>query len=105
MDGTLIDNMGIHSLVWCEFLAGQGVSITPDEFYTRAAGRVNAEILRQLIGPHLEDEQVEEMSAQKEDLYRRRYRPIMQVVAGLEDFLRSAYGGGNPPGGRQFSRA
>jgi beta-phosphoglucomutase family hydrolase len=90
MDGTLIDNMGIHSQVWSEYLADLGVSITPPEFFARAAGRTNAEILRLLIGPHLQDDQVEDMSAHKENLYRLRYRPIMQAVNGLEYFLRSA---------------
>jgi beta-phosphoglucomutase family hydrolase len=94
MDGTLIDNMGVHSQVWSEFLAGHGVPITPAEFYAQAAGRTNAEILRQLIGPHLEDDQVEVMSTQKEELYRWRYLPIMRAMDGLADFLHAAHAAG-----------
>jgi beta-phosphoglucomutase len=87
MDGTLVDNMGIHNQVWIEFLRTHGVNITPAEFYERAAGRTNAEILRHMIGPHLEDVQIMRMSAQKEELYRSRYRPIMKPVPGLSVFL------------------
>jgi beta-phosphoglucomutase family hydrolase len=94
MDGTLIDNMGVHSQVWSEFLSAHDVLITPEEFYAQAAGRTNAEILHLLIGPHLDAGQVKDMSAQKEELYRQRYRPILRAVDGLEDFLRSASAAG-----------
>lgn len=90
MDGTLIDNMGVHSQVWSEFLAGQGVSITPEEFYARAAGRTNAEILRQMIGPHLDESQLKSFAAQKETLYRQRYQPIIRPMDGLPEFLHAA---------------
>jgi beta-phosphoglucomutase len=90
MDGTLIDNMGTHTQVWSEYLAEHGVHITPERFFAFSAGRTNAEILRQLIGSHLDDAQVETMAAEKEAHYRRRYRPRMRPVDGLTDFLRHA---------------
>lgn len=87
MDGTLLDNMGFHRDVWVEFLAEKGIRINAEQFSAFSAGRTNSEILRQLIGPHLSDRQVEEFSEAKEEMYRSRYRHLMKPAEGLPAFL------------------
>lgn len=96
MDGTLLDNMGFHRDVWVEFLAEKGIRIDAEQFSAFSAGRTNAEILRQLIGPHLSDFQVEEYSEAKEELYRSRYRHLMKPAEGLPEFLHKAREMGAP---------
>jgi len=96
MDGTLIDNMAVHMQIWVEFLAGMGVKIGLDQFNKFAAGRTNAEILRELVGPHLSEEEIFRLSDQKEELYRAHFGPLMKPAAGLVQFLDSAREAGIP---------
>ena len=91
MDGTMLDNMGVHMQVWLEYLSNEGVVLEPEHFYKFAAGRTNAEILRELIRPDLSADEINAYSRKKEDLYRLRYRPILSAVKGLETFLRAAH--------------
>src|SRR5262245_14300734 len=87
MDGTLVDNMGVHGKVWAETFARQGVTIDPAEFNRRTAGRTNPEIFRMILERELSDEEIAELAEQKELLYRERYQPVMKPVDGLIPFL------------------
>jgi beta-phosphoglucomutase family hydrolase len=90
MDGTLLDNMGVHMHIWVEFMHEMGVEIGLEETYKFTLGRTNPEILRDLLGKHLTDEEIIILSDRKEELYREHYRPLMKPVAGLVQFLDSA---------------
>src|SRR6185436_10649924 len=90
MDGTLVDNMGVHGLVWAETLAGEGVIIEPAEFNRQTAGRTNPEIFRMMIDRELTDQEMADLAHRKESLYRERYTPIMKPVEGLIPFLEAA---------------
>ena len=90
MDGTLLDNMGFHFKIWTEFLGSLGVTIDEPTFARRTVGRVNAEILRELVSPDLTDEEVKAYSLIKERLYREAFTPHMKAVPGLELFLERA---------------
>ncbi len=90
MDGTLLDNMGFHIKIWIEFLASIGVFIEEKVFIQRTVGRVNSEILRDLVNPALTDDEVAAYSLRKEIMYRERFKPHMKAVPGLHDFLERA---------------
>ncbi len=90
MDGTLVDNMPVHTQVWIELLAQQGVSLTADEFHRQASGKTNRQILRQMLGDDLSDAAIVEFAERKEALYRARYRPHLKPLAGLVNFLEQA---------------
>ena len=90
MDGTLVDNMGVHGKVWAETFARQGVTIDPAEFNRRTAGRTNPEIFRMILERELSDQEIAELAEQKETLYRERYQPVMKPVDGLIPFLDQA---------------
>jgi beta-phosphoglucomutase family hydrolase len=90
MDGTMLDNMAIHMQIWYEYLSSVGVELEKAHFYRFAAGRTNAEILRELLSPNLSQSEIEEHSGKKEELYRLRYRPILKPVPGLPEFLEAA---------------
>src|SRR5436190_859867 len=76
MDGTLVDNMGIHGTVWAETLARQGVTIDPGEFNRQTAGRTNPEIFRMMLARDLTEAELAALAHEKESLYRERYTPI-----------------------------
>jgi beta-phosphoglucomutase-like phosphatase (HAD superfamily) len=90
MDGTLVDNMGVHTEVWIELLHEQGVGIDTATLQPRMSGKTNALILREFIGDHLSDEQAAALAERKEALYRSAYGPHLQPVAGLLPFLEEA---------------
>ena len=96
MDGTLVDNMGVHTQIWVEFMQTFGIAIDPVEFTNRTLGKVNPEIFRHYIDPNMPDERIEELSAYKERLYRERYLPDLKGVAGLHEFLGACQSRGIP---------
>jgi HAD superfamily hydrolase (TIGR01509 family) len=94
MDGTLVDNMGVHLDVWRRVLHENGVEVEREAFYRDTAGKTNPEILRSYLGAHLHDADVARLAGYKESLYRETYRPT--PVPGLLPLLESAYRRGIP---------
>ncbi len=88
MDGTIVDNMGAHTRVWIDFLAGFGIHLPVEEFHRQASGKTTRQILQQMIGDHITESEIKEYSERKESLYRAIYRPRLKPVRGLENFLR-----------------
>ena len=87
MDGTIVDNMGVHTAVWLDVLAGFGVKITAAEFQATMAGMTSPETLRKLVNPEMTDAQVAEVTRRKEERYREQYRATMQPLPGLVSLL------------------
>ena len=86
LDGTLVDNMAFHARAWVEFSRELGHE-RPFEFFEReTAGKKNSEILPMLLGA-LPDDELRRLGEQKEELYRRLYRPHLAPVAGLGSLL------------------
>ena len=94
MDGTIVDNMGVHTAVWLDVLAEFGVKITASEFQATVAGMTNPETLRKLVNPEMTDTQAAEIARRKEERYREQYRTKMQSVKGLLPLLQQAREGG-----------
>ena len=90
MDGTLLDNTGFHTSIWLEVLASLGVQLDHDTFNRRTAGKTNRQLLREQVGNHLTDGEIEELTQRKETLYRQRYLPHMRPLSGLIEFLQAA---------------
>jgi HAD superfamily hydrolase (TIGR01509 family) len=90
MDGTMLDNMAVHMQIWFDYLSSIGVVLETAQFYKFAAGRTNAEILRELLRPDLGAVEILEHSQKKEELYRQHYGPILKPVPGLIEFLEGA---------------
>jgi beta-phosphoglucomutase family hydrolase len=87
MDGTLVDNMPYHSRAWLELFKSQGFHMEADEFLRCTAGKTNSEILRETVGKHLSEHEIQMLSNQKEECYRKIYRPNLKPAKGLLDFL------------------
>lgn len=90
MDGTLVDNMPFHNRVWIDFLTEKGAQVDPETFNDRTAGKTNPEIFRMYLGAQFEDALLPVYSREKEVRYREAYRPHLQPVHGLLDFLTAA---------------
>ncbi len=90
MDGTIVDNMGVHTAVWLEILAEFDVTMTRLEFQSVSAGMTNPELLRLLVDPAMTDETVATIAQRKEARYREEYASLMEPLAGLLPLLRQA---------------
>lgn len=96
MDGTLVDNMHIHTDVWLQLLAEVGVHMEAEQFISQTAGKTNPAILRELIDPDMSDEAVATFADHKEQLYREIYAPLLAPIPGLLPFLDEARARGVP---------
>lgn len=94
MDGTIVDNMGVHTDVWLELLEKHGVKVSGEDFFRDTAGMTNPKILAFYFGDKLSAEEVSTFAFEKEALYRERYAPKVAAMPGLKEFLKEAKGKG-----------
>jgi beta-phosphoglucomutase len=88
MDGTLLDNMHIHNIIWSEYLGERGIHLTPTEIGIRTASLPNPKIIRMFFGQDLDAAQVIAMATEKEDRYRTRIASgLIEPLPGLRGFL------------------
>jgi beta-phosphoglucomutase family hydrolase len=89
MDGTLVDNMRVHTDAWRTLLEENGVEMDEHKFLVATAGRTNREIIPEVFGA-LSDERITELAVRKETLYREAFLPLRKPVDGVVDFLTEA---------------
>ncbi len=90
MDGTIVDNMQVHTAIWLELLADYGITMTPLQFQAATAGNTNSQLLRSLLNPQMSDAELAAIAHEKETRYRERFRPFLRPMAGLEALLQQA---------------
>ncbi|MFG6101294.1 HAD family phosphatase [Leptothoe sp. EHU-05/26/07-4] len=89
MDGTLVDNMAFHMQAWQKFLSSLGVEMTEAEVQQQTHGTIE-QCIRRICGEELSDAVVTTLAHQKEALYRELYKPHLQPINGLREFLQIA---------------
>jgi len=89
MDGTLVDNMHVHTDAWSKLLEENGVEMDTHKFLVATAGRTNREIIPEVFGA-ISEERITELAERKESLYREAFLPKRKPIAGLVDFLTEA---------------
>ena len=95
MDGVIVDNHIWHFRAWVEFGKRHGLEITQESF-NRYFGSTNQVVLNALFGDKITDTDIETLGKQKEEIYRALYKPYIEPVKGLKDFLQYAAGAGIP---------
>jgi beta-phosphoglucomutase family hydrolase len=86
MDGTLVDNMHVHTEAWGKLLAENGLEFNAHDFLVKTAGKTNREILPTVFGD-ISEEKITELAHRKESLYREMFLPHRKPIAGLVGFL------------------
>lgn len=89
MDGTIVDNMHVHTEAWGKMLAENGVKMNAHDFLVKTAGKTNREILPTVFG-EISDERIVELGNRKESLYQEMFLPHRKPVDGLIEFLTEA---------------
>ncbi|MFW5755664.1 MAG: HAD family hydrolase [Tangfeifania sp.] len=87
MDGVIVDNGEFHFLAWEKFCDKHNISISKDEFKSKFFGRTNEEVLPELFGCKLSGNEIKSLGEEKEKIYREIYKPHLQPVKGLVNFL------------------
>jgi len=70
-NGTLYPDKELHRMAWKQFMAGQGIHITDEDFEKYMYGPDNDTIVRHFLGNELPYQEVRRMSAAKEAIYRQ----------------------------------
>lgn len=89
MDGTLVDNMHVHTEAWGRMLAENGIEMNAHDFLVKTAGKTNREILPTIF-EGISDERIVELGNRKESLYQEIFLPHRRAVAGVTEFLTAA---------------
>jgi HAD superfamily hydrolase (TIGR01509 family) len=86
LDGTLANTDPIHFQIWQDLLQSHGLDIDRTFYQQHISGRLNADILRDLL-PHFSAAEGISFSRDKEALFRRRAANLLRPLAGLMDLL------------------
>ena len=99
LNGTMINDMDYHTRGWLYLLNNiLGGNFTWDEVKPQMYGK-NQEVLVRLFGAgKFTDEEMERLSIEKERRYQQEFLPHLQLLPGLNDFLKNAYSRGMPMG-------
>ncbi|APD08949.1 MULTISPECIES: HAD family hydrolase [Thermus] len=87
LDGTLADTDPLHLPAWREVLRPYGLSVDPVFYRERISGRLNPEIVRDLLG--LEGEEANRLIEAKEARFRELAQGL-EPTPGLRNLLQKA---------------
>lgn len=93
VDGTLVDTAELHYRAWVQLAKELNKPFTRADFVA-TFGRRNPEILRQLFGNDLGDQEVAELGDRKEDLYRAAARHGVELLPGARPLLEGLHAAG-----------
>ncbi len=91
LNGTMIDDMGYHLEVWSEIVnKDYGAGISREEVKKNMYGK-NEDLLFRIFGKEkFTRQQLDEISIEKERRYQKLYKPHLDLIPGLFDFLERA---------------
>ncbi len=87
MDGTLVDNCAYHVQAWVEFSRKYGNELLPKQILDWM-GAQGAFYLERIFGRRLSPDEIDRYSREKEEIYRRIYKPVLPE--GLLEWLNRA---------------
>ncbi len=94
MDGVLVDSYQAHFESWRQLARELGLTITEEQFAS-TFGRTSREIIAALWGDcRFTDDEVRQLDARKEEIYRRIVAENFPVMDGALDLLRSLHAAG-----------
>ncbi len=87
LDGTLVDNMNIHTDAWVEISRRYGPAVPRERFIREWAGKKNEELIPLMLGREASAEEVARIARDKEALYRARAPSELREVPGTTALL------------------
>ena len=91
LNGTMINDMEYHSAAWYDILNEDlKAGLTREEVKRQMYGK-NEELLDRVFGKgHFSRQQADAITIKKEQRYQESFRPHLQLIAGLDGFLKKA---------------
>src|SRR6187402_45766 len=91
LNGTMIDDMQYHLKIWYDVLNNDlGANLSLEEVRSHMYGK-NDELLARIFGKgKFTQAQVDEITERKEMKYQEMYRPHLDLLPGLFEFLKKA---------------
>jgi beta-phosphoglucomutase family hydrolase len=86
MDGVIADSARFHFAAWQEIFDSRGVKFSQADF-TRLFGTRQDFIIRNILGEKLSQHDVDELSQQKESIYRDKFRGNVRAFPGAMKLL------------------
>ncbi|MCO6497450.1 MAG: HAD family phosphatase [Chitinophagaceae bacterium] len=87
LDGTLLDNNPYHLISWLEYLKEKNIHITQEEFDRNMSGRTNKDAIEYIFQRKMDDGEIRRITEEKEEVYRRIYKPHIRPINGLLPLL------------------
>jgi beta-phosphoglucomutase len=89
LNGTMIDDMQYHYIVWHKVLNDLGANISLEKTKEQSYGK-NVEMLERIFPARFTDEEKSKIGFEKEKAYQQIYTPHIKLIDGLNDFLQEA---------------
>jgi beta-phosphoglucomutase len=89
LNGTMIDDMAFHIRAWHGILNSLGANISLAQVKEECYGK-NDELLERIFPGRFTEKEKTEMSYAKEKAYQKEFKPSLQLINGLADFLKKA---------------
>ncbi|MES1216513.1 MAG: HAD family phosphatase [Bacteroidota bacterium] len=90
LNGTMIDDMPYHVQAWHTILNSLGSEISMERTRAECYGK-NDELLERVFPGRFTEEEKYRMGFEKEKKYQQDFLPYLQLINGLEDFLKTAF--------------
>jgi beta-phosphoglucomutase len=90
LNGTMIDDMPYHIKAWYRILNELGANLTMERVKQECYGK-NHELLERIFPGRFSQEEKDKLSYEKEKQYQAEFRPRLQLIDGLSEFLENAY--------------
>jgi beta-phosphoglucomutase len=87
LNGTIIDDGAYHDLAFQEFFKRHNSPLTFEDYRAHYYGRKNEEVMAELLNRELTDQEIAELSQEKEDIYHELYAPRIGEVAGFSNLI------------------
>lgn len=87
LNGTLVDDIAFHVRAWRALGEKLGYELDDARFQRDINGLKNEDIFPKLLGRAVTSEEVARFGAEKEELYRSLYRPVLAPVRGAPELL------------------
>ncbi|HKZ67767.1 MAG TPA: HAD family phosphatase [Chitinophagaceae bacterium] len=89
LNGTMINDMPYHIKAWHRILNELGAGISMERMKYECYGK-NNELLERIFPSRFTEEEKNRMSLEKEKQYQKEFRPQLQLIKGLDNFLKQS---------------
>ncbi len=89
MDGVIVNSDPYHRPAWFEFSQKYNPGLTKEQVSKIMHGRTNQDIIPEIIGKELSNQEIDKYSEEKELIYQKLIEPEIKEVKGFTPFVKS----------------